>query len=93
MHILIYSDDSDRGGVAQFDHALALGLRRAACLVSVVKPMAQSPLRAEKVAAGITCTLGAASAPSACSATRRCCGMISATTIARCAPPKAGALC
>jgi glycosyltransferase involved in cell wall biosynthesis len=54
-HILIYSDDPDLGGVAQFDHALALALARASYRVSVVKPVAQSPLRAEKTFAGINC--------------------------------------
>jgi glycosyltransferase involved in cell wall biosynthesis len=54
-HILIYSDDPDLGGVAQFDHALAIGLKRSGHLVSVVKPSAQSPLRREKCLAGINC--------------------------------------
>ena len=54
-HILIYSDDADLGGVAQFDHALALGLRRANYLVSVVKPMAQPHLRTDKIYAGVNC--------------------------------------
>lgn len=54
-HIVIYSDDSDMGGVAQIDHSLALELRKMEFRVSVVKPLSQSPLRAEKINSGIHC--------------------------------------
>ena len=52
-HILIYTDDAQHGGVAQYNHAIALGLLQAGFRVSMVQSASDSPLVAQQRAAGV----------------------------------------
>ena len=51
--ILIYTDDPDEGGVAVYNHALALGLRRHGYHVSCAQTKVDGPAVAERSAHGI----------------------------------------
>lgn len=52
-HLAIYTDDPDKGGVAQYNHTLALALARRGWRVSLVQTRSTSPHVAEREAAGI----------------------------------------
>ncbi len=53
-HVLVYSDDPDLGGVAQYNHAILLALIDAGYRVSSVQPESDSPLVREQRARGVT---------------------------------------
>jgi len=52
-HILIYTDDPELGGVAQYNHNLLLALVRRGYRVSCVQSRSDSPMIAEQQAAGV----------------------------------------
>lgn len=52
-HVVIYSDDPDKGGVANYNHQIALGLRGLGWRVSLVQSRTASPTVAAREAAGI----------------------------------------
>lgn len=54
FHVTIYSDDPDKGGVANYNHQIALGLVRAGCRVSLVQTQSQSVATQQQAAAGVT---------------------------------------
>lgn len=53
-HILLYTDDPDRGGVAHYNHSLLLALVRAGYRVSCVQTKSDGPLVTEQRSAGIS---------------------------------------
>ncbi len=52
-HVLLYTDDPELGGVAQYNHNLLLALRRCGYRVSCVQSRSDSPLVREQQAAGV----------------------------------------
>lgn len=52
-HILIYTDDFGLGGVAQYNHAIALGLAACGHQVTLVQSRSDNPLLQEQAAAGV----------------------------------------
>lgn len=52
--LLLWTDDPGRGGVAQYNHSLALALRAAGHAVCLVQTRADTPLIRAQAAAGIT---------------------------------------
>ncbi|HWA87801.1 MAG TPA: glycosyltransferase [Opitutus sp.] len=52
-HILLYTDDPQHGGVAQYNHPVLLALARAGHHVTCVQSASNSPLVAEQRAAGV----------------------------------------
>ncbi len=52
-HVLLYTDDPESGGVAQYNHTILLGLVQAGYRVSCVQSRADNPLIAEQRAWGI----------------------------------------
>jgi glycosyltransferase involved in cell wall biosynthesis len=52
-HILLYTDDPESGGVAQYNHALLLGLADAGYRVSCVQSSSENPLIAKQRQAGV----------------------------------------
>jgi predicted O-linked N-acetylglucosamine transferase (SPINDLY family)/glycosyltransferase involved in cell wall biosynthesis len=52
-HVLLYTDDPEFGGVAQYNHNLLLALTRAGYRVSCVQTRSDSPLVREQQAAGV----------------------------------------
>ncbi|MGG6296088.1 TylF/MycF/NovP-related O-methyltransferase [Leptolyngbya sp. AN02str] len=52
-HILIYTDDPGVGGVAQYNHAIALGLLAVGYRVTLVQSRRENPLLAEQAQAGV----------------------------------------
>lgn len=53
-HVLLYTDDPDRGGVAHYNHSLLIALARAGYRVSCVQTVSDGPLVAEQRAAGVS---------------------------------------
>jgi glycosyltransferase involved in cell wall biosynthesis len=52
-HVLIFTDDPDSGGVAQYNHSLALGLLAAGFRVTCAQSHSHSPLIQQQRAAGV----------------------------------------
>ena len=52
-HVLLYTDDPEFGGVAQYNHTLLLALARSGHRVSCVQSRSDSPLVREQAAAGV----------------------------------------
>ncbi|WP_448600789.1 TylF/MycF/NovP-related O-methyltransferase [Thermoleptolyngbya sp.] len=52
-HILIYTDDFGLGGVAQYNHAIALGLLACGYQVTLVQSRSDNPLLQKQAAAGV----------------------------------------
>jgi protein O-GlcNAc transferase len=52
-HVLLYTDDPDRGGVAHYNHSVLLALARAGHRVSCVQSTSEGPLVQEQRAAGV----------------------------------------
>jgi len=52
-HLLIYTDDPGQGGVAQYNHAIALGLHERGDIVTVAQSYADTPLVAERERHGV----------------------------------------
>ncbi len=52
--VLIYTDDPDAGGVAQYNHSLMVGLTVAGCEVSCAQTQSKSPLVAAQRQLGVT---------------------------------------
>ena len=53
-HVLLYTDDPEHGGVAQYNHTVLGGLVRAGYRVSCMQTQSGSPLVAEQAALGVT---------------------------------------
>jgi glycosyltransferase involved in cell wall biosynthesis len=53
FHVAIYTDDPDKGGVANYNHQIALGLREAGVRVSIVQSASQSPATQRQAEAGV----------------------------------------
>ncbi len=53
LRLLLWTDDPGRGGVAQYNHALALALRAAGHAVCLVHTRAETPLTRAQAAAGV----------------------------------------
>jgi predicted O-linked N-acetylglucosamine transferase (SPINDLY family) len=53
-HVLVYTDDSQHGGVAQYNHSLMKGLIEAGYQVSCAQSRSDSPLVEEQRALGVT---------------------------------------
>lgn len=53
-HVLLYTDDPDRGGVAHYNHSMLLGLVQAGYRVSCVQTPSDGPLAQAQRAAGVT---------------------------------------
>jgi glycosyltransferase involved in cell wall biosynthesis len=53
FHVTIYTDDPDKGGVANYNHQIAIGLLRAGCRVSIVQTTSQSVATKQQAAAGV----------------------------------------
>jgi glycosyltransferase involved in cell wall biosynthesis len=53
-HIAIYTDDPDKGGVAQYNHRVALALAAAGFRISVIQSESSAGTVATRAAAGIT---------------------------------------
>src|SRR5689334_6372809 len=53
FHVTIYTDDPDKGGVANYNHQIALGLLEAGCRVSMVQTASQSPATQRQAEAGV----------------------------------------
>ena len=53
FHVAIYTDDPDKGGVANYNHQIALGLRQAGVRVSLVQSASQSPAARQQAEAGV----------------------------------------
>ncbi|MEO5960009.1 MAG: glycosyltransferase, partial [Opitutaceae bacterium] len=53
FHVTIYTDDPDKGGVANYNHQIALGLLRAGCRVSVVQAASESVATKQQAGAGV----------------------------------------
>lgn len=54
LHVAIYTDDPDKGGVANYNHQIALGLRQAGVRVSLVQTPSQGVATREQADAGVT---------------------------------------
>jgi glycosyltransferase involved in cell wall biosynthesis len=52
-HIVIYSDDPDKGGVAAYNHRVALALNESGYQVTIVQTRSTHPMIAEREAAGV----------------------------------------
>ncbi len=52
-HILLFTDDPDRGGVAHYNHSVLMALARAEYRVSCVQTASDGPLAQEQRAAGV----------------------------------------
>jgi glycosyltransferase involved in cell wall biosynthesis len=52
-HVVIYTDDPDKGGVASYNHQIALGLVRAGLRVSIVQSKSECLATRRQVEAGI----------------------------------------
>ncbi len=52
-HVLLYTDDPEFGGVAQYNHTLLMALARGGHRVSCVQTRSESPLILEQLAAGV----------------------------------------
>ncbi|MEO6875486.1 MAG: glycosyltransferase [Opitutaceae bacterium] len=53
VHVLLYTDDPEFGGVAQYNHNLLMALARSGYRVSCVQSRSESPLIKEQQAAGV----------------------------------------
>lgn len=53
FHVTIYTDDPDKGGVANYNHQVALGLLRAGCRVSIVQTASQGLATKQQAEAGV----------------------------------------
>lgn len=53
-HVMLYTDDPESGGVAQYNHTILRGLVQAGYRVSCVQSRADNPLIAEQRALGVT---------------------------------------
>jgi glycosyltransferase involved in cell wall biosynthesis len=54
FHVALYTDDPDKGGVANYNHQIALGLRRAGVRVSIVQTASRSAATQAQAAAGVS---------------------------------------
>jgi glycosyltransferase involved in cell wall biosynthesis len=53
-HVIIYTDDPDKGGVANYNHQIAIGLRQAGVRVSMVQAASQSAATRQQAEAGVS---------------------------------------
>lgn len=53
FHVTIYTDDPDKGGVANYNHQIALGLLRSGCRVSMVQTASQCVATKQQAEAGV----------------------------------------
>jgi hypothetical protein len=53
LHVAIYTDDPDQGGVATYNHQVALGLVQAGHRVTLVQSASTSPSTRAQAAAGV----------------------------------------
>ena len=53
FHVAIYTDDPDKGGVANYNHQIALGLRAMGVRVSMIQSVSQCPATRQQTAAGV----------------------------------------
>lgn len=53
FHVAIYSDDPDKGGVANYNHQVALGLQSMGVRVSLIQSVSQSPATRQQAEAGV----------------------------------------
>lgn len=53
FHVAIYSDDPDKGGVANYNHQVALGLRARGVRVSMIQSASKCPATLQQAEAGV----------------------------------------